>query len=98
MNLRSALKLVGRIELIVAAFMLPALAVAFYYEESHMPFVRSIAVMLCICGPLALLPAQPVFPAGGLCHSGPHLDCRLYIRQPARLALRLLGLLCGLPV
>ena len=61
MNIRFVLKLVGRVELMVAASMLIPMAVAMLYEESTMPFVYSIAVMVCLCLPLALLPAQPGF-------------------------------------
>ena len=61
MNIRFVLKLVGRIELIVAATMCLPLAVALLYGESPLPFLCSQAVMLCICLPLACLPAQPTF-------------------------------------
>lgn len=61
MNIRFVLKLVGCVELMVAASMLIPMAVAMLYEESTMPFVYSIAVMVCLCLPLALLPAQPGF-------------------------------------
>ena len=61
MNIRFVLKLVGRVELMVAASMLIPMAVAMLYEERTMPFVYSIAVMVCLCLPLALLPAQPGF-------------------------------------
>lgn len=64
MNIRFVLKLVGRVELMVAASMLIPMAVAMLYEESTMPFVYSIAVMVCLCLPLALLPAQPGFSSG----------------------------------
>ena len=61
MNIRFVLKLVGRIELLVAASMLPSMAVSLSYGESPRPFLLAIAIALCVCVPLSLLPAQPVF-------------------------------------
>ena len=79
MNLRFVFKLVGRVELMVAASLLLPLAVALFYGESPWPFVLTMGLILCVCAPLARMPAQPV-------------------RQPALLVLRVLCLLCGLPL
>ena len=61
MNIRFVLRLVGRVELIVAAVMLLPLGTALLYGEDPMPFVYSIAIVLCVSLPLSLLPAQPEF-------------------------------------
>ena len=61
MNLRFVFKLVGRVELMVAASLLLPLAVALFYGESPWPFVLTTGLILCICAPLARMPAQPVF-------------------------------------
>ena len=61
MNVRFVLKLVGRVELIVAAAMLLPLGVSCLYGESPLPFLYSIAIIVCICLPLASLPSQASF-------------------------------------
>ena len=61
MNLRFVFKLVGRVELMVAASLLLPLAVALFYGESPWPFVLTMGLILCVCAPLARMPAQPVF-------------------------------------
>ena len=61
MNLRFVFKLVGRVELMVAASLLLPLAVALFYGESPWPFVLTMGLILCICAPLARMSARPVF-------------------------------------
>ena len=61
MNIRFVLRLVGRVELMVAVAMLIPLSVALFYGESPMPFVLSILVILCVSLPLSLLRSQPEF-------------------------------------
>lgn len=51
MNLRFVFKLVGRVELMVAASLLLPLAVALFYGESPWPFVLTMGLILCICAP-----------------------------------------------
>ena len=61
MNLRFVFKLVGRVELMVAASLLLPLAVALFYGESPWPFVLTMGLILCVCAPLARMSARPVF-------------------------------------
>ena len=99
MNLRFVFKLVGRVELMVAASLLLPLAVALFYGESPWPFVLTMGLILCVCAPLARMPAQPVFfQREGFVIVGLIMGGHLPVRQPALLVLRVLRLLCGLPL
>lgn len=48
-------KLLGRVELLIAGSMLLPLGVSLLYGESPLPFLTSIAVLLCTCLPLSLM-------------------------------------------
>ena len=55
MNVKLILKLLGRVELLIAGSMLLPLGVSLLYGESPLPFLTSIAVLLCTCLPLSLM-------------------------------------------
>ena len=96
MNLRFVFKLVGRVELMVAASLLLPLAVALFYGESPWPFVLTMGLILCVCAPLARMPAQPVF----FQREGFVIVGLIWVVTClfGSLVLRVLRLLCGLPL
>ena len=53
MNVKLILKLLGRVELLIAGSMLLPLGVALLYGESPFPFLASIALLLCTCLPVS---------------------------------------------
>ena len=61
MNVKLILKLLGRVELLIAGSMLLPLGVSLLYGESPLPFLTSIAVLLCTCLPLSLMRTGPGF-------------------------------------
>ena len=61
MNIKLVLKLLGRVELVVAATMLLPMAVALLYGESPAPFLWSIGIIVCLSIPLSLFSTEPVF-------------------------------------
>ena len=61
MNIKLVFKLLGRVLLVEAGALVIPLVVALLYQESPMPFVWSILVVLCISLPLSFLPTQRHF-------------------------------------
>ena len=55
MNIKLVLKVLGRVELVVAAAMALPLACALLYGEDIAPFLWSIAIILCVSLPLSFL-------------------------------------------
>ena len=56
MNFKLVLKLLGRVELVVAAAMLLPLGCALLYGEDPAPFLYTMGIILCISLPLSVLP------------------------------------------
>ncbi len=61
MNIKLVLKVLGRVELVVAASMALPLACALLYGEDIAPFLWSIAIILCVSLPLSFLPTDSSF-------------------------------------
>ena len=61
MNIKLVLKVLGRVELVVAASMALPLACALLYGEDIAPFLWSIAIILCVSLPLSFLPTHSSF-------------------------------------
>ena len=61
MNIKLVLKVLGRVELVVAAAMALPLACALLYGEDIAPFLWSIAIILCVSLPLSFLPTDSSF-------------------------------------
>lgn len=64
MNIKLVLKVLGRVELVVAASMALPLACALLYGEDIAPFLWSIAIILCVSLPLSFLPTHSSFSCG----------------------------------
>ena len=61
MNVKLVLKVLGRVELVVAASMVLPLACALLYGEDPSPFLCSMGIIACISLPLSFLPTKPSF-------------------------------------
>ena len=61
MNIKLVLKVLGRVELVVAASMVLPLACALLYGEDPSPFLYSMGTIACISLPLSFLPTKPSF-------------------------------------
>ena len=61
MNVKLVLKILGRVELVVAVSMLLPLGCALLYGEDPLPFLCSMGIILCIGLPLSFLPTKPSF-------------------------------------
>ena len=61
MNIKLVLKVLGRVERVVAASMALPLACALLYGEDIAPFLWSIAIILCVSLPLSFLPTDSSF-------------------------------------
>ena len=61
MNIKLVLKVLGRVELVVAASMVLPLACALLYGEDPSPFLYSMGIIACISLPLSFLPTKPSF-------------------------------------
>ena len=61
MNLKLVLKVLGRVELVVAASMVLPLACALIYREDPTPFLFSMGLILCISLPLSFLRTDSSF-------------------------------------
>ena len=91
MNLKLVSRLVGRVLLVEAFFMLLPLAVALLYQEDPAPFLLTILLMAILGLALSAVPATRHFYARDL--AGHRRDGGAPL-----LLLRHLPLLCGLPV
>ena len=58
MNFKLVFNITGRVLMILAATMLPSLAVALYYGESGAPFLYAMLILLAIGFPLSRLPYE----------------------------------------
>ena len=99
MNLKLVSRLVGRVLLVEAFFMLLPLAVALLYQEDPAPFLLTILLMAILGLALSRCTRHPAFlrPGGLLCR-GPDLAGHRRDGGAPLLLLRHLPLLCGLPV
>ena len=90
MNLKLVSRLVGRVLLVEAFFMLLPLAVALLYQEDPAPFLLTILLMAILGLALSAVPATRHF----------YADLAGHRRDGGAplLLLRHLPLLCGLPV
>ena len=61
MNVKLVLKVLGRVELVVAVSMILPLVCALLYGEDPYPFLYSMGIILCISLPLSFLPTVPSF-------------------------------------
>ena len=61
MNIKLVLKVLGRVELVVAGSMTLPLVCALLYGEDPAPFLYSIAILLCINLPLSFLRTNSSF-------------------------------------
>lgn len=99
MNLKLVSRLVGRVLLVEAFFMLLPLAVALLYQEDPAPFLLTILLMAILGLALSAVPATRHFYAReGLLCRGPDLAGHRRDGGAPLLLLRHLPLLCGLPV
>ena len=98
MNLKLVSRLVGRVLLVEAFFMLLPLAVALLYQEDPAPFLLTILLMAILGLALSAVPATRHFSPGRA--SLPWADLAGHRRDGGApfLLLRHLPLLCGLPV
>ena len=98
MNLKLVSRLVGRVLLVEAFFMLLPLAVALLYQEDPAPFLLTILLMAILGLALSAVPATRHFYAREGFFAGPDLAGHRRDGGAPLLLLRHLPLLCGLPV